>query len=148
MAQKNKRSRGFAITDFVLDEEFWTNYIPKTRYGICGVEIAPETERIHWQMYIYLENGRSLESMIKDLNPRHVEVARGTPEQNIAYCKKDGNFAEWGTPPEQGYRDWEKIRRIQNTSRTEKKLGARSLYTSRSTRNRKNKIRYGKCTYI
>lgn len=104
MAQKNKRSRGFAITDFVLDEEFWTNYMHKTRYGVCGVETAPETGRVHWQMYIYLENGRSLESMIKDLNPRHVEVARGTPEQNIAYCKKDGKFTEWGTPPEQGKR--------------------------------------------
>jgi hypothetical protein len=43
----------------------------------------------------------------------HIERAKGTPQQNRAYCSKDGDFDEYGTLPSdsQGKRnDWEELR--------------------------------------
>lgn len=36
------------------------------------------------------------------LTRAHVEPQRGTCNQAINYCKKDGQFVEWGQPPEHG----------------------------------------------
>lgn len=84
-----QRSRGFCVTDFELNQEFWEKYKEKCDYIVRGQEKCPETGRIHWQMYIHVPNPRTLRALVKDLKPRHVEIARGCAQQNDDYCTKD-----------------------------------------------------------
>jgi len=104
------RSRGFAVTDFELDEKFWNEYEAKCEYIIRGQETCPKTGKMHWQIYLYLKNARTIKSMLKDLSPRHVEIAKGTPKQNTDYCSKEGIVKTFGKLPQQGERvDLKKI---------------------------------------
>lgn len=96
------RSRGFCFTDYTLDENFY-DAIPAD-YLIIGREICPTTGRKHLQGYLYFKNQRTVSSIIKLLSPRHVECARGTPQENITYCSKGGDFIERGCRPLQGSR--------------------------------------------
>lgn len=74
-------------------------------------ELAPSTGQLHIQGCLWLVN-RARFSLVKNLfkGSPHIERARGTPEQNRAYCsKKDGGavadtFEEFGTMPRQGRR--------------------------------------------
>lgn len=59
----------------------------KPNYLLAGKEVAPTTGHIHAQMYVQFPFSKSLS--IKKLAGAHVEKARASPEQNIAYCKKD-----------------------------------------------------------
>ena len=66
-------------------------------YLLCGREKAPTTGHIHGQMYVQFPTPRALS--IKKLCGAHIEKARASPEQNIAYCKKEGDIiVEEGKP--------------------------------------------------
>ena len=68
------------------------------RYITYGREVgASGTE--HLQGYVYFAQPVSLRRVIRDLRGCHVERARGTPAQAIAYCHKDGDFVEIGDKP-------------------------------------------------
>lgn len=69
------------------------------KYLVYGEEYAPSTSTKHYQGYIYFVNPRAFQCVQRLLRPAHVEIARGSPEANITYCKKDGRFVERGTPP-------------------------------------------------
>lgn len=98
------RSRSFCFTDFVLDEQFYDNIKPHVEYILYGREVCPDTSRKHLQGFIYFKNQRTLKSVIDLLKPRHVELVRGSSQDNIVYCKKSGDFFEHGTAPSQGKR--------------------------------------------
>lgn len=72
------------------------------RYYIYGREVAPSTGQKHLQGFVCFVNAKTLHQAIRLLNPCHVEAARGSIADNITYCKKDGAFTEYGTPPHQG----------------------------------------------
>ena len=63
-------------------------------YYVGGHEIAPTTGHEHIQGYVQFTNAISLS--IKKLCGAHIEVCKGTPQQNYAYCTKDKKFDEWG----------------------------------------------------
>lgn len=99
-----QRSRAFTFTlnnyaDDVLDklEELVCVYM------IAGAEVAPSTGTKHVQGYVYFANARSMKSVIKlvhAIHPGgHVEMARGTVDQNYEYCSKEGDFIEFGIKP-------------------------------------------------
>lgn len=71
---------------------------PKVRYIIIGREKGAEGTP-HLQCYIYYHNATSFESVKKQLPRAHIEAVKGTPEQNIAYCSKGGDYIEVGEPP-------------------------------------------------
>ena len=66
--------------------------------GVCvGVEAAPTTGRAHLQGFLQLKDKRGWSYMKALLPPgTHFEVAMGTADQNIAYCKKAAVLAAAG----------------------------------------------------
>lgn len=94
------RSRAFCFT--------WNNYPAEfavvleslgARYRCYGKEIAPSTGTPHLQGYVYFANPRVVECVRRSIPGAHVSVANGTPQQNIEYCSKDGDFVEFGCRP-------------------------------------------------
>lgn len=97
----NPRSRAWIFTcNNYSDEDFerFAGYTKK-RYLCVGKETAPSTGTRHLQGYVYFDNAVRRATLLADLPQSHWEIARGTPEQCIAYCSKDGDFFEWGVKP-------------------------------------------------
>lgn len=69
-------------------------------YLVYGKETG-ESGTPHLQGYICFKRKRE-RSVVKDIvSPRtHLESAKGTPTQASEYCKKDGDFKEFGTLPQ------------------------------------------------
>lgn len=78
------------------------------RYCIFGFEQGKEGTH-HMQGYIYFYNQKRLNEVKNHLPRAHLEVARGTPDQNYNYCSKEGDFYEFGDKPCQGTASWERI---------------------------------------
>lgn len=76
-----------------------------TKYAVFGRELA-ETGTAHLQGFLILPRPQRLSYLRHHLSARaHYETARGTSVQARDYCKKDGDFEEFGTFPErQGQR--------------------------------------------
>ena len=95
----------------------------KCKYIIYGNELAPTTGTPHVQGYIQFANPATVK-----LTRSHNEIAKGTPEQNITYCKKEGDYIERGELPgtDQGKRKdiLELVTTITEGERNPKKLRA------------------------
>lgn len=104
------RAYCFTINNYTEDDLARVIYLSdKSRYLICGFE-SVSTE--HMQGYVYFKNAR-LFNTVKALIPRaHIEVARGSPQDNQKYCSKDSLFFETGEIPLQGYAQWDKITEV------------------------------------
>ncbi len=68
-------------------------------YLIAGNEIAPGTGTPHIQGYVCFKQRKRLSAVKRWLPTAHWEIMRGTPFQASNYCKKDGNFTEYGELP-------------------------------------------------
>lgn len=80
------------------------------RFMVCQLEKAPTTGKRHWQGYVYFERVKKLVTCKKIFGPAaHLEKARGTPEENLAYCSKSETRIEgpyqYGVLPKQGERN-------------------------------------------
>lgn len=86
----------------------WTDadvqFIPEDLvvYHVYGKELAPETGRPHLQGFVVFKNNKRL-SALKKLNNRvhwEAKVRNSTYVQASDYCKKDGDFVEFGSLPQ------------------------------------------------
>lgn len=70
------------------------------RYIYFGREICPDTQRPHLQGFLNTIKKRRLNG-VQSLLPAHchLERMRGSLEQNITYCGKDGQVTEFGDKP-------------------------------------------------
>lgn len=69
------------------------------KYLVYGKEVG-ESGTPHLQGFIVFPTQRHFNAVKKLLGDRYyLDRLRGTPEQAIEYCKKDGDFKEFGVPP-------------------------------------------------
>lgn len=91
----------FTLNNYTLEEELELLCfgLPIT-YMIFGYEKGEKEETPHLQGYLELNHRMRLDTIkkIPGLARAHLEARRGTQEEAINYCKKDGNFLEWGDP--------------------------------------------------
>lgn len=76
-------------------------------YLLVGREVAPTTGTCHWQGYVETSTRVARSSVVAMLGcdkAPHVEIAKGSAEQNRVYCCKDEEYIEWGEPMKQGQR--------------------------------------------
>lgn len=73
-------------------------HISQLQYGVYGEEVAPTTGTRHLQGYLQFIRRVRMTKVCKIIPTAHFEVARGTPAQNIVYCKKGGIYHEFGVP--------------------------------------------------
>lgn len=102
MNANNARSRGWVFTinnPTAWDDEDIERCKQSTVYGVIGKEIGSEDETPHYQGFVRFANATSFKR-VKALLPRaHIETQRGSIAQASDYCKKDGDFVEWGERP-------------------------------------------------
>ena len=92
----NAKHRNILLTLFDIDKypkirQYLTN-LKNFQYMVAAQEKCPETGRDHIHIYCQF-NKPSNVSQNKCCNA-HLDVSRGTPEQNITYVKKDGNILD------------------------------------------------------
>jgi len=101
-------SRGwvFTVNNYSHEEDKSINELGSaegTRYLVFGREKG-ENGTPHLQGYIELRSVARL-SGVKKLIPRaHWEARKGTPDEAEKYCKKEGDYQEFGVPLAQGKR--------------------------------------------
>lgn len=73
---------------------------PLVQY-ICWGHETGENGTFHYQGYVSLKSRKRLRQVKQLLSDRaHLEIARGSPQQNVDYCSKGGGvFVEYGTKP-------------------------------------------------
>lgn len=75
------------------------------QFVIVGREVCPTTGRRHLQGYLQLCSKKRLTALKADYPARaHWELARGTPEQNVEYCSKEGDVRVHGRMRKKGER--------------------------------------------
>lgn len=98
------RSRGWCFT--INNPTGWDiadleKAIEATNYLCYGKEVGEEGTP-HLQGYLRFQNPVSLKR-VKLLLPRaHLEIQKGTVDQAIQYCEKDGEFLQYGERPKSG----------------------------------------------
>lgn len=70
----------------------------RTRYIIYGKEVGEEGTP-HLQGYVYFHNQTVFSTVKKLLSRAHIVSAKGTVDENVAYCSKDGDIYEAGDRP-------------------------------------------------
>ena len=98
-----KKSRNWCGTlnnpqDMVSDElaDMIEKIVSKAKYFVYGLEVG-ESGTPHWQWYVHFENGIAFSTVVNLFNKKaHVEVCKGSPQQNIDYCLKgEQSHDEW-----------------------------------------------------
>lgn len=117
--KKRNRNRAYCFTinnpnlveEHIL-KEWDSKKAPMPIYMIVGEEVG-EKGTPHYQGYIHFKNAIEFNTLKKILVRAHIEVAKGSPEQNRTYCTKEGKIlVEMGELPKgQGCRtDLNKIK--------------------------------------
>lgn len=70
----------------------------EANYVCYGIETG-ESFTKHYQGFVMFSNPRTISGVKRILTRAHLEGRKGTVKQAINYCKKDGDFHEWGDPP-------------------------------------------------
>lgn len=79
-------------------EEEYKEFVEKLEwsYLLIGKEVGEEGTP-HLQGYVELKTKKSLRQMKLAQSRTHWEALKGKPCQAATYCKKDGDWTEWGT---------------------------------------------------
>ncbi len=101
------RARTWCFTSFNMGKTPLVVYNEgkSIKYLLIGNEKATTTKRKHYQGHVTFKSGKALGPAQKTLGlgTPHMEITRDVPA-SIKYCKKEGDWVEFGTPPKQGKR--------------------------------------------
>lgn len=103
MEGPSPRCRGWCWTinnPSLLDAELIQQLKKHTQYYIVGKETGEEGT-FHYQGYLYFKHPQRFGTIKKHLPRAHIESQKGSISQAIEYCKKDGEWTEWGDKPEE-----------------------------------------------
>lgn len=90
-------ARHWVFTVFSDEVSFFDH--ERVSYCIFGNERCPKTGRWHKQGYVHFKCRVRL-TFLKSLDPTaHWEIKRGSVKEASDYCKKDGDFYEYGSCP-------------------------------------------------
>lgn len=89
---RSKSAKNFQVTVNNEAIDVVLSYLRKLKpnYLVACKEKAPSSGHVHYHAYAQYPNCRRLS--LKKLEGAHLEVCRGSPEQNEAYIKKDGEI--------------------------------------------------------
>lgn len=92
------RAYCFTCNNYTEEEELFLSEV-ECQYLVYGREVGEEGTP-HLQGFIYFTNKRSFRAIRKLFGSRfHLEIKRGTNDQAIDYCLKDGDVFEKGKRP-------------------------------------------------
>lgn len=99
------RNYCFTINNYTQTDIDWIIKLfnERGKYLIYGKEVGKEGTP-HIQAYIELKENTTFNTIKKYIPRGHIEVAKGSQEQNIKYCSKDGTFTEMGEKKKPGER--------------------------------------------
>lgn len=115
-ARGNTKARAYQLT---LNEpkrlqELLQNmkkYKSLTYYMVSALERGEETQHEHYHVYLHFKTPIKLS--IKNCCGAHVEHCKGTFQDNLKYCTKQGPLTEeWGERPHQGLKTVEELREM------------------------------------
>ena len=120
----------FTLNNYTPEEElaFWRlgQEIENSdwlEYLIYGREVG-EQGTPHLQGYLMANHKMRWSTMNRrifgqdDYGRVHWETARGTPQQAITYCKKDGDFEEFGSTGTKPKNQWQDIKEMVNSGKS------------------------------
>ncbi len=91
----------FTVNNYTQDESDAMERIVHptsiVRYLVVGIEVG-EVGTPHLQCYLECHSTQRMSAMKKIVPRAHWEVAQRSKDVNVDYCKKDGNYREWGAP--------------------------------------------------
>jgi len=112
----SKGSRGwcFTLNNYSQEEQEALRNVT-CAYMVFGRERGDEGTP-HLQGYVHLQHQKTLTAMKKIMPRAHLEVRMGTVDQAVEYCKKEGDYEEFGekpkSPKEKGEGEKKRWRRI------------------------------------
>lgn len=130
MAQKQRGPKSkhwcFTLNNPRVEEEGLVDQDLCT-YGVVGNERGEKHDVPHFQGYIEFKNRMEFSGVKKLLKRAHWEARRGTSQEASDYCKKDGDFVEFGelslpqgqAGGKQQAKNWEEARDLAKAGRVE-----------------------------
>lgn len=102
---RSKRSKNWCFTDFNC-KNFNEEERNVFQFIGWGHEKCPRTGKMHHQGFLQTRQAKTLRTvkLLLGLPEVHLEEMRGTPEESVLYCKKDGSYQEYGVLTKQGQR--------------------------------------------
>lgn len=91
------RAYCFTINNPTQDDIDTVNTIA-CEYIVYGREVG-EGNTPHLQGYVHFKDALTVAAMSKRIPRAHLEARRGTVDEAVNYCKKDGDFTERGIKP-------------------------------------------------
>lgn len=105
-----KQSRGwcFTVNNWTDDDLAWLMAMCEEnediKYMVIGFEIGGRCQTPHLQSFVLFVKRHTFKVIADLFEPNHVEPQKGSKVQAIYYCRKDGDFWEYGERPRQGKR--------------------------------------------
>lgn len=92
-----------ALFNMLRDDE--TRTAANIRFAGVGKEVGEEGTP-HFQGFLYFTNAKTFSAAHKlpGLARAHFEIIKGTPDDNVRYCSKEGDYEDFGVKPCQGAR--------------------------------------------